>query len=240
MSEYAATYDMEEAPYVPSRGEYKLDSGYSVRQYVPVYLGTQDTDEPSSKYWVLPYDDYDGITGAVGVTLENRFKTGYIDYDIYGIAAGIGGYAPDIRLAIHGGPVPMLNWCAAPTTGNQIVAPHPSGFTDWSVGKAKLGKVMEQAAPTGEQCYIWLDMEKAQHAPIIDVVTSPVVTGDDPLFNLGSGVYTEILSVFDVTNQIMLSEGDPTATTYTFSGYGTGIIVREENSITGLVVTYRV
>lgn len=238
MSEYAATYDMEEAPYVPSRGEYKLDSGYSIRQYVPVYLGTQDTDEPSNKYWVLPYDDYDGITGAVGVVMENRFKTGYVDYDIYNIAAGVGGYAPDIRLAIHGGPVPMLNYCATPTTGNQIVAPHPSGFTDWEVGKAKLGKVMEQAAPTGEQCYIWLDLEEAEKAPLIESVTTPVTTGDNPIFNLAN-TPTHIYSVFDVTNQTALYTGDPTSVTKTYSLSGSGLTVKDGDSITGLVVTYK-
>jgi len=237
-SQYAATMDMEEAPYIPTHGEYKLDSGYSIRQYVPLKLGTQDTDEESNKYWVLPYDDYSGFSGTVGISMENRYKTGYIDYDVYSIAEGIGGYAPDIKLAIHGGPIPMLNWCAAATTMRQKVAPHPSGFTDWSEGKTILGYVMEEAVPTGEQCLIYLDIERTNKI-ITELLSTPDVAGDDPIFN---ATYTPLKTITVASIDGVVSgifyEGDPTSTTQTYSFAGTGYTVRDEDSVTGLAVTY--
>lgn len=163
-NQYAATFDQEEAPYIPTHGEFKLDSGYSIRVYSPVKLGTQDTDEESNKYWVLPYDDFDGKVKTIGIVMENRFKTGYIDYDIYSIAEGIGGYAPDIKLALHGGPIPMLNFGASGSEINEWVAPHPSGFQDWVSGMSIIGKVMEQGAPTGEQCLIYVDIKSSDRA----------------------------------------------------------------------------
>lgn len=233
---YAATHDMEEAPFIPTHGEFKLDSGYTVRQYIPVVAGTQDTDEESNKYWVLPYTDTGYNAVPVGITMENRYKTGYIDYDIYSIADGIGGYAPDIRLAVHGGPIPMLNYCAAATVMRQKVSPHPSGFTDWAEGQSVLGYAMEHAAPTGEQCLIYLDISK-ELKTVTENLTSPDVAGDDPIFNASYTPLT-VADVFDVTNQTKLYPGDPTATTKTYSTSGTGFTIREEDSITGLVVTY--
>lgn len=303
MSEYQASHEMEEAPYVPTRGEFKLDSGYSIRKFVPVKLGSQDTDEESNKFWVLPYDDWTGTTSVVGVTLENRFKTGYVDYDTYPVFAGVGGYAPDIRLAIQGGPIPMLNFTDGDTTENQLVAPHPSGFTNWITGRAILGKVKEHGIPTGEQCMIWLDPEPANTtlpaldsiAEAVDVtitsadngdilkhngtawvdvahtlanindvtgtsvaagnilgysgatwanltvlteaLSSPDVGGDDPIFN-ASNIPLATFTVWDQTNSKMLYPGDPTAAGETYSFAGTGYTIREEDSITGLVVTY--
>lgn len=232
---YGATFDQEEAPYIPTHGEFKLDSGYSVRMYTPVKVGTQDTDEESNKYWVLPYDDTGYATLPAGVTLENRFKTGYIDYDIYSIAEGIGGYAPDIRLAVHGGPIPLLNYCAATATIGQVVAPHPSGFTDWVQGRAILGKVMEHGAPTGEQCLVFIDMKKT-NTVITETLTSPTAVGTGQQF---APTYTGLVvhSVFDVTNQLVLPPAlVPTAASYNVTGVNYEVL--DSASVTGLTVTY--
>jgi len=232
---YGATFDQEEAPYIPTHGEFKLDSGYSVRMYTPVKVGTQDTDEESNKYWVQPYDDTGYFTLPVGIALENRFKTGYIDYDVHSISEGIGGYAPDIRLAVHGGPIPLFNHCAAASTIGKVVAPHPSGFTDWVQGRAILGKVMEHGAPTGEQCFVFIDMKKT-NSIITETLTSPTAVGTGQQF---APTYTGLVvrDVFDITNQKKLQSAlVPTTLSYNMTGVKYEVL--DSDSITGLVVTY--
>lgn len=146
-----------EAPYVPTYGEFKLHTGESVRIYRPVCLHTDGQDADDMKYWCKGYDDFTSVSGCVGVTVESRFKSNYFDYDIHPIVAGIGGFAPDLGLAIHGGPIPLKNWGAAVSVIGTVVAPHPSGFTDFETGMARLGTVKEHGIQTGEMCRVWLD-----------------------------------------------------------------------------------
>lgn len=235
MSEYAATMDMEEAPYIPTHGEFKLDSGYSARIYTPVRVGAIDTDEESNKYWVLPYDDTGYYTLPIGIVMENRFKTGYVDYDIHPISDGIGGFAPDIKLALHGGPIPLLNYCSTASTVNRIVSPHPSGFTDWAEGQAILGKCMEHGAPTGEQCFVFLDIKKTNKT-ITETLTTPSAVGTGQEF---APTYTGLVihQVWDVTNsKVLVPALVPTTLSYNMTGVNYEVL--DSDSITGLIVTY--
>jgi len=146
-----------EAPYIPTYGEFKLHTGESVRIFRPICLHSDGQDTDDGKYWCKGYDDFTYVSGCVGVTIESRFKSDYFDYDVHQIVAGIGGFAPDLGLVIHGGPIPLKNWTGAKTVINTLVSPHPSGFCNYVTGQAVLGIVKEHGIQTGEMCRVFLD-----------------------------------------------------------------------------------
>jgi hypothetical protein len=148
-------------PYVPSFGEYKLQSGSRAKHSTPAMTGAQGQDSNDNKYWITQYTDSNSKSPALGCFLENK-----ISYDEFSSNeaeyAGANAYRRDTRLIKHGGPIKMYNAGTSNVEAPQKVAPTLSGFKKHTSGLAVLGKVISHKIMTGERGYIYIDPEEAQ------------------------------------------------------------------------------
>lgn len=165
MSFYQATDWQPEGPYIPSRQEFKGVSGSSFKVGRAVEFdtsaGTNGYDSDDHKYWVKPYATSDSTAKAVGVVMYNLPASGLFDSNDPEYA-GLDWRTRDIKLALLGGPIPMLNKGTGNTVVNMKVAPTISGFKDHESGETVLGKCMQQGVPTGEFAMIYIDIGDAE------------------------------------------------------------------------------